>query len=148
MNARKTVAKQWKRKNGKRGFTLVELSVVLLLIAILSVMTVSFSVLIGKQSQKLQSEYTFMEQCSLLRADVTDWLYENVTADAGFTVADGTLSAGGNTYTRTYSEIQEMLFTANSDGNLLKCTVVSVNGAEQNFVIAVRTVSGESGGGA
>lgn len=145
MNARKSVAKQWKRKNGKRGFTLVELCVALFLIVLLSSMTVTFSALISKQSESLQSDYTFMEQCSLLRADVTDWLYDNVTADAGFTVDGGALSAGGNTYTRTYSEIQEMLFTVNSDGNLLKCTVVSVNGAEQTFVIAVRTVvSGKS----
>ena len=148
MNARKSVAKQWKRKNGKRGFTLVELSVVLLLVSILSVMTVSFSVLVGKQSQKLQSEYLFMEQCASIRADVTDWLYDRVTADAGFTVDGGILSAGGNAYAQTYSEIQEIIFTVSDVGDLLKCTAVSINGAEQTFVISVRTASGESEGGA
>ena len=41
-----------------------------------------------------------MEQCSMLRADVTDWLYDNVTVDSGFAIYGGTLSIGGNTYTQ------------------------------------------------
>ena len=88
-----------------------------------------------------------MEQCSSLRADVTDWLYDNVTADVGFTVDGGILSVGDNAYEQTFSEIQEIIFTVSADGNLLKCTAMSVNGAKQIFVIAVRSASGKPEGG-
>ena len=148
MNVIKTAAKNRKRKNGKRGFTLVELCVVLFLIVLLSSMTATFSALVSKQTENLQSYYTFMEQCTMLRADVTDWLYDNITADEGFTVDDGILSVGDNAYEQTFSEIQEMIFTANDDGDLLKCTAVSVNGAEQTLVIAVRMAGGKTEGGA
>jgi prepilin-type N-terminal cleavage/methylation domain-containing protein len=147
MNEKKTDIRKCRLRNGKRGFTLVELCVVLFLIVLLSAMTVSFSALVGKQSKTLQSEYTFMEQCSLLRADVTDWLYDNVTVDSGFAIYGGTLSIGGNTYTQSYSEIRDVSFTANDAGNMLKCTATSESGAELTFVIAVRTAMRKHGGG-
>lgn len=147
MNERKSAINRFSRSTDKRGFTLVELCVTLFLIVLISSMTVTFSALISKQSESLQSDYTFMEQCSLLRADVTDWLYDNVTVDSGFAIYGGTLSIGGNTYTQSYSEIRDVSFTANDAGNMLKCTATSESGAELTFVIAVRTAMRKHGGG-
>jgi len=147
MGVEKAAEKRFGGSAGRRGFTLVELCVVLFLVVLLSAMTVTFSGLVSKQSKTLQSEYAFMEQCALLRADVTDWLYGNVTSDRGFSVDGGRLSAGGEPYTQSYSEIRDVVFTANGDGSLLRCTATSANGAAYTFVVAVRTAVGGQGGG-
>lgn len=147
MNEKKAAVNRFGCGIGKRGFTLVELCITLFLVVLLSAMTVTFSALISEQPESLQSDYTFMEQCSLLRADVTDWLYDNVTVDSGFAIYGGTLSIGGNTYTQSYSEIRDVSFTANDAGNMLKCTATSESGAELTFVIAVRTAMRKHGGG-
>ena len=142
MNERKTAEKRIKRGKDKRGFTLAELCVVLFLIVLLSTMTVTFSELVGNRSKDLQNEYVFMEQCSLLKNDVTDWICDNITAETGFTTDGGVLSAGGYTYIQSFSEIREAVFSANNGGDLIKCTVTGVNGNELTFVIAVRTAVG------
>ena len=147
MNEKKAAVNRFGCGIGKRGFTLVELCITLFLVVLLSAMTVTFSALISEQPESLQSDYTFMKQCSLLRAGVADWLYDNVTADSELAAYGGTLSAGGSRYTQSYSEIRYVLFDINDAGNLLKCTATSESGAELTFVIAVRTAMRKHGGG-
>ena len=63
--------KQNSSRVGKSGFTLVELSVVLALMAILSVMTVSFSVLMNGLVSENMAQYDFLADCATLKKDLS-----------------------------------------------------------------------------
>lgn len=117
----------------KGGFTLVELSVVLFLVAIVATMTVSFSVLINKYTNGNKAEYEFLSQCSELKADVTDYVYENDT----FSLE--TLSE--QNFESKYSEIESVDFSQNESGTIIKCTVTSANGKEQTFAVYLRAAT-------
>ena len=85
------------RKNG-RGFTVVELCVVLALLAILGTVTVSFCVMIGDYTGDVQAEYDFLEDSAAVRASLTEKIRQSDTPDTVFTVTkDGTLAVGEST---------------------------------------------------
>ncbi len=91
MKTQTTRTTEYWRRNGKQGYTLVELSVVLLLIAILAGMIASFSALANKHAQDVRREYAFMEQCSTLRQELGDWIALNDQSGATISVSeDGT----------------------------------------------------------
>ena len=69
---------------GKGGFTLVELSIVLALIAILTVMMVSFSVLMNGYAADDKAEYDFLEDTAELKEALGTWVAENDTEDCTF----------------------------------------------------------------
>ncbi len=123
----------------KCGFTLAELSVVLFLVAIIATMTVSFSELINKYTTGNKAEYEFLSQCSELKTDVTDYIYET----SSFSLE--TLSE--QNFAENYSEIASVVFSQN--GTIIKCEVTSANGKEQSFAVYVRaaTITAEVTGG-
>ena len=112
----------------KRGFTLAELSVVLFLMAIIAIMTVSFSVLINNYTTGNKAEYEFLSQCSELKEDVTDYVYET----SSFSLED----LSGKNFADKYSEIESVAFSQN--GTIIKCEVTSANGKEQTFAVYLR----------
>ena len=140
---KETTERQYKRSAMlcKCGFTLAELSVVLFLVAIIATMTVSFSVLINNYTTGNKAEYEFLSQCSELKEDVTDYIYENDT----FSLE--TLSA--QNFTDKYSEIESVVFMQNGNGNIIKCAVTSASGKEQSFAVYLRaaTITTEATGG-
>ena len=71
------IAKQHNAQNGKRGFTLVELVVVMALLAILATMIVTFSGLMSDFVAKEQAEYDFLEDVSVLKESLSNWIAEN-----------------------------------------------------------------------
>lgn len=84
-------------KCGKSGFTLVELCVVLALLAILSTMIATFSVLMSDMATESKQEYDFLEDCAKLKEELCHWSAENDTPTSVFTVNnDGTLTAAEN----------------------------------------------------
>ena len=90
-----------KTKYSKRGFTLVELTIVMALVVIVSAITVSFSVMMKDLTADNRDEYQFMEQHDTLKEEISNWVAENdlkgstfkVSADKTITVtlADGTV---------------------------------------------------------
>ena len=65
------------KKLNKRGFTLVELTIVMAITAIISVMIVSFSVLISAQVRKNNLRADFLESVITLRTDLQKQFAEN-----------------------------------------------------------------------
>ena len=151
----KTRKKTHNASNGKCGFTLVELCVVLALVAILGTMVVSFSVMFSEYTNGVQSEYLFLEHTSALNERLSDWVAENDTTSAEYSVipGGGTLSVGGETVylsegvlylgsqrVEGFNEIDRMSFYTN--GALIKCTTYhNANDGdliESSFVISLR----------
>ena len=113
----------------KRGFTLVELSVAIFLVAIIATMIVSFSVLVSNNLNKSKAEYSFLEQCSALKTTITNYTSENDS----FSLND----LMKQNFAESYTEIESVEYSVSS--SLLKCTVVSTDGKTQTFVIYLRT---------
>lgn len=77
-------------KRGKGGFTLVELSIVLALLAILMSMVVSFSVLMDGFTAQNRAEYGFLEDHAKLKETLCSWANENDVSGSVFTITDAT----------------------------------------------------------
>lgn len=75
-----------KKKMSKRGFTLVELSIVLALIAIITGMTVTFSVLMNKFAAENTEKYDFLQDCAVVEKAIIEWVAENSDAKTVFTI--------------------------------------------------------------
>ena len=71
-------------KRGKSGFTLVELSVALALVAIVTTMMVSFSVAFKGFVNSNESEFAFYEDSDKLKQELGAWLAENDEPDCVF----------------------------------------------------------------
>lgn len=152
-------------KPGKSGFTLVELCVVLALLAILTTMTVSFSVLMNGFATDNKAEYEFLEDCTKIENKLTEWARYNDTEDSTFVVgADGTLqiSRAGTKTAIAFSDgvlsfgteqkdslnaVDGLHFSTND--TLIKCTIFRYdengNKMESSFVFSLRsgTIQGE-----
>lgn len=145
-------------KPGKSGFTLVELCVVLALLAILTTMIVSFSVLMNGFAAENKNEYKFIQNCSILKNELKEWSANTDTADSVFVVGtDGTLSVEQNGTEKSVS-FTEGILTLDSiqisnldtiDGiafytnnSLIKCVIYRYNDngeREENiFVFLIR----------
>ncbi|MBQ2944985.1 MAG: prepilin-type N-terminal cleavage/methylation domain-containing protein [Clostridia bacterium] len=154
-------------KRGKRGFTLVELAVVLGLLVMLVSMVVSFSVLIKDFVNASEDEYTFLEEHAVLKDRFCLWASENDTPDAVFTVgADHTLTLSKNGAVKTVTVSDGVLSLGDvqvpdletvdgvsfySNGKLIKCTAVRCDedGAvveELSFVFFPRSAALVQGG--
>lgn len=142
------------RRNGKRGYTLVELSVVLLLIAILTGMIASFSALANQHAQDVRKEYAFVEQCSTLRQELGDWIALNDQSGASVTVDDAgatlTITAGSTLVKASLvkgvlhlgdgaielGKLSSISFSL-TDG-IIKCVASDGGSLQQAFAFAVR----------
>lgn len=81
---------------GKRGFTLVELSVALALLAILTAMIVSFSVLVSGYAEDGRSVADRVEDCTQAKEAILSYVRARDVKDAYFTIAEGSLSASSD----------------------------------------------------
>lgn len=119
------------------GFTLVELCVVLVLVAILSTMTVSFSTLVSGYTKNNRAEYEFMEQCAELKEELTLWVSQEDGVGVTFTYDNNQLKAN-NGEPFGYANTQVESIEYDSKGKLLRCTVTARNGKQQSFVLYLR----------
>ena len=78
-------------KRGKSGFTLVELSVALALVAIVTTMMVSFSVVFNGFVESNRAEFAFYEQSDKLKQELKSWLAEIDSPDREFVSHGGYL---------------------------------------------------------
>lgn len=158
-NVTTNVQKSHKVLCGKRGFTVVELSVVLALMAILVTLIISFSVLMSGFSEGNKVEYAFLKEHAALKDALCSWVAENDGPDSVFSIDnDGTLTvtANGNERTVYYTDgalslvgarimwldaIDGVVFTVND--KLIKCVTYRnrENGEpiECSFVLCIRS---------
>ena len=149
---------------GKSGFTLVELSIVMTLLVIVTAMIVSFSVLMNKFSSQSKAEYDFLEEYATLKEELSTWIAENDVSGAEFVVmmegqmlsvgdhsdqaifANGVLTLGtiGEGHNTAFEQIKEIRF--NKNDKLIKCSVTSQAGQESSFVVSLRCGTVVGGG--
>ena len=143
---------------GKKGFTLVELSVVLALIGILTAMIATFSVLMRNHAANTQADYEFLEDRSRIKTVIKDWVAENDVEGAVFSVSsDGELSVSnaqnvsrvsfsngvlslGEKNVASFNSVDDISFS--SAGGLVKCVISYIDSdkreAEASFVFSLR----------
>lgn len=152
------------KPNGKSGYTLVEICVVLALIAILSTMIVSFSALMSGYVRSNKTQYRFLEDCAEVEENVTEWVRGADSENTVFTVdvdgsliavgdfeqtvnfADGVLFLGEKTVDR-FESIDGIAFYAS--GNLIKCVMHRTDDKgkewEHSFAFCLRCGTIEAG---
>lgn len=108
------IPKTYNIKSNKSGFTLVELSVVLALLAILATMIISFSVLMSGFAKDEKKEYEFLEEYAKLKEEISEWVAKNDVTGSIFTVNSETM-----TITVTKGGTENVVGTMNfKEGNL------------------------------
>lgn len=142
----------------KRGFTLVELTIVIALVAVVLTMVVSFSALMSDTAADERAEYAFLEDVSTLKESLSGWVAENDIASGRFYVIDGTVKfrsgkvavielrfsngtfyCGEDELQSGLDEIDSVDLTPSEDSNnLIKCTATSKTGENISFVISLR----------
>lgn len=156
-----------KVKNNKRGFTLVELAIVMGILVIVTGITVSFSVLMKDVTADNRDEYEFLEQNTELKDAICAWVAENDVAGSTFTAKGDTLTVenSGKKMTLRLSngrllyyddeskknvvletdldEIDQMIFSVEGGQKLLRCGTNHMNDEEKTvltnaFVISLR----------
>ena len=135
--------------SGKRGFTLVELSVVLALVAIVTVMIVSFSIMMDKFAVSAQAEYDFLEDSNILKNQIIEQISVYDVYGYNFSVVDGSYPENNKLLITKGDDIIEKLDFSDDNFNtsfevsdkLIKCTIKSSNESifyNNTFVVALR----------
>lgn len=144
----------------KRGFTIVELTIALALLAIFTSMVVSFSVLMKESATDSSAEYGFLEDAFTIKEEVTKWAAEEDYTGADIDIVDGKLTANGKAVKlengvltlgeKSYvglGDCDGIAFTSHESGELIKCRAFRVkeNGQvlESVFVFALRCATAE-----
>ena len=147
-NCKKTdkITKNNHKKSGKSGFTLVELCIVLAIVAITSVMIVSFSVSMKEFTISNQEEYDFIEDCSAIRNEVYKWVAENdvngndwdVSMGVTDIIIDGKLTLDENHTVENLNTIYKVRFVKQDD--LIKCNIYRDDSVtvSKSYVFALR----------
>lgn len=153
-------------RRSKRGFTIVELSVVLALLAIITGMTVTFSVLTHEFAAENTRKYDFLQDCAVIEKEITEWAAENSNAETKFTIdadkkalnlinpngdgttttqwtgskENGTFALGAETIAGV-GTVYRVKFEFNDAKTLIKCTLFMGEGDDSfssSFVFAPR----------
>ena len=145
---------EYSAKKNKRGYTLLELTIVLALTAIVATMVVSFSTLVNKYNKGSRADYAFFEDCAALKKQVTQLVSENDVKGKSFDVTGNILTIGearvsfseegllklGESELGKFEAIDGVEFSAND--KLIKCTMhyIKDGGAskEVSFVFSLR----------
>ena len=143
-----------REKNKNRGFTLVEISVVLAIVAVIAVMTVSFVALVGTQSQIAKNSADISSDISEIEKNFRDFILSyddsscsfSVSADSAdktsvkvvggdvnvsFSLKDKTISytrPDGQIFTRTLNRVESASFSVlkdNANKNSALCCTFS-----------------------
>ena len=97
-------------RNNRRGFTLAELSIVLAVLAIVSTMVVSFTIMANKNTQVSTARLEALQDIRVAEAIIEDFIEENeittefVENDKGEPIVENSLSAKDKTLSFTLEE--------------------------------------------
>ena len=130
--------------SGKRGFTLVELAIAMALLAILTAMIVSFSVLVNGYAKDSRAVTDYTEDCDAAKTAFT--YYVRAHDESGFLMdpqavsfESGTLRVGEEVLTTALDTLESI--TVDQSGKLIRVTLTPTNQEEYGeyvFVIALR----------
>lgn len=136
------------KMSGKRGFTLVELSVVLALVAIITAMIVSFSIMMNNFFETAQAEYDFLEDSNTLKNQIIKKISEYDNSENTISVQNKKLQVKSEDSEDSKNiDLSDLIgdnfkveFAA-GENNLIRCTVISKNSNSHStsFVIALRS---------
>lgn len=159
-----TLFKSNKARKRTGGFTIAELSVVMALIAIITAMTVSFTVVMNDVTAQNRTQYDFLQDCAVVEDELTDWVALNDVSGAVFTVGqEGVLTVVTSGETSTVSiagsvlsmgseqahnleqvhgvgTIGKITFSTNDYNTLIKCVMTRIDNEAQScsFVFSLR----------
>ncbi len=105
------------KKTARRGMTLVEISVVLAIIAIVSAMVVSFCLMINTRAKTAEKKLAVMQDLTVTEATVESFVLTMAERGATFAVSEG-----GKTLVATLAE-STFACTFDGAGETLSCTV-------------------------
>ena len=145
----------------KRGFTVIELTIVMALVAIFAAMVIVFSTMMSDHSENLANEYQFIEDCNLVDNTFYKWIAEYDTPEHKFLVGRDTLiitnlsdepvatfSFRGDTIRlgdKTLEGLEAIdRFEFSTKGNIIKCTAFSsepIDNPKSSFVFSLRCAS-------
>jgi prepilin-type N-terminal cleavage/methylation domain-containing protein len=153
------------KKLGKRGYSLVELCIVLALIAVVATAVVSFYRLMSGTLNDTRVAYAYLEDHDALKKKFDEWAAEMDVPGSVFFVSkdgelcinencnvkfsNGTLFFEGYNYETGFDHISGMTFKVDEEKKLIKCvTYYEYNGGdrvESHFVFSPRcgTIEGE-----
>ena len=146
---------------GKRGFTLVELSVALALLAILTAMIVSFSVLVSGYAEDGRAVADRVEDCTQAKEAILSYVRARDVQGASFTVAKSSLSASDGSVSfkdGTLTLVGEITLTGldtldsitfDQSGKIIRVTLTpkeEENAEAFTFVLALRWATIQGGG--
>lgn len=144
-----------RKENGKRGFTLIELSIVLALVAIISVMVVSFSLLASKRTKDSEKALNFMQDTTAVESVMEGWIDDMERAGATFSIEQERLVATVSGEQFTPSIENEKLVVIFSDGEkteidvtsffTMTCDIKSNASGEQMFIFSLHYTEDEGG---
>ena len=103
-----------KNKNTK-GFTLVEITVVLAVVAVIAVMTVSFVALVGTQSQIAKNSGDISSDISYIESDFRKFIMSYDDSSYTFSVSDYTITVKGDSEISTFSIKDKILLYKRPD---------------------------------
>ena len=154
------------KKLGKRGYSLVELCIVLALIAVVATAVVSFYRLMSGTLNDTRSAYAYLEDHNALKKKFDEWAAEKDTPGSVFSVSedrklcitengatydvkflDDKLFFGGQ-YASGFDQISGIYFEADETKTMIKCvTYYETRGGdrmEEQFVFSLRCGSIDS----
>lgn len=157
MRNAKTRVEERRKSNGKRGFTLVELVIVIVLLVLVVGLIASFVTVTSRFVTANNQIVAFGEQATDVRDALSLWLSASDTADTTYRVAaDGTLSVDGTPVLLqdgtlslgTYSldgvtQVESITFAAS--GGVIRCTLTRLGTGETaetfSFLLAPRSAT-------
>lgn len=141
-------------KNCKKAFTLLELSIVIALVAIISVATVSLCTLVNNVTKANSKKLDFMQDVTLLESLISSWADKQAVNQTKVDFSnlsfseDKILAIDGKKY--TFETINDIDFTLKENGSdfLIICEL-TLNGnyaadGSKTFIFTVNPFIGES----
>ena len=156
-----------------RGSTLVELSIVMAVLSIITTMVVSFSMLVRNYVSKNQDQYDFIEEVADIRETISNWITTHDVAGYNLLVSDNSIVCkhGESEISRLVFDTERReLYTQHGDekdvhhedtidsinfdygANVLKCTANGKIGSKdeeinQVFIFSTKCATFSTGGG-
>jgi len=135
-----------RKKWQKKGFTLIELTVVIAVLAIISTVIVAFSSLISAQVTRNNARADFLKHAADFKTELQEQfaLFDRsatftVVVDNENNVLQFSQTESGETHTFSFSTYGEMELRVLTSGSLLKCELKnSALQVTQTFVISSR----------
>ena len=133
-----------------RGFTLVELAIVMALLALVGVVVVGFVTVVSGQARTVNARADFMEATLSFRCDLERAFAEgDAPGEASVSFSDGVLTVGAASLSLSdYPEITDVETELSADKTLLKIILTSDESREaSSFLLASHCGATFAGGG-